>query len=71
MFYLSNNILQIAHNLKSEQHFLVSSSRDLSIRVWDFNENKSTLELYGHELPITGLAILNGTEQLHRFTTKN
>ncbi|VDN06973.1 unnamed protein product [Thelazia callipaeda] len=52
-------VTKLAFERTSSNHLLLSGSRDSQLRLWQFNCPNSRRIFLGHEMSITGLAILN------------
>ncbi|TMS35538.1 hypothetical protein L596_002920 [Steinernema carpocapsae] len=52
-------VTKVQYRHAAGKHFVVSGSRDCSLRVWQFNVPHSSMVLEGHTMSVTGLSILD------------
>uniref|UniRef100_A0A0N4ZHE6 WD_REPEATS_REGION domain-containing protein n=1 Tax=Parastrongyloides trichosuri TaxID=131310 RepID=A0A0N4ZHE6_PARTI len=54
----ANEITKVAYKHTAGKHYVLSGSRDATLKLWQFNKQTTEQTFQGHNLSITGLALL-------------
>uniref|UniRef100_A0A0N5B3B8 WD_REPEATS_REGION domain-containing protein n=1 Tax=Strongyloides papillosus TaxID=174720 RepID=A0A0N5B3B8_STREA len=54
----TNEVTKVAYRHTSGKHYVLSGSRDTTLKLWQFNKQTTEQTFEGHDLTVTGLVIL-------------